>query len=224
MGKRKVFLLFLSAMSLSIIVMMIIYGLFIKDIEFNLKVRNPESAPSPIENIQEEPVEVFVEEDEKTPAKVSTPDQLAQQQSEENEQALQDELMSAEETEDSSITEVVPLEPQVESNYHSNLPVPQASSGSQLNGNGPDVEISRERGENGTASHTLHFVYLDGFSSKQAAEEALKLLQQRNLAAQPYIRQHNGQVILQFGVFSDRENAEIMAEQLRSQNIFVKVD
>ncbi len=71
---------------------------------------------------------------------------------------------------------------------------------------------------------SLHFVYMDGFSSQEAANYAIQQLHDRKLAFQPYIRQHRGQIILQFGVFSDRENAELMADQLRRQHVYVKVD
>jgi hypothetical protein len=217
MGKRKVFLLFLSAMSVSIIIMVIIYGIFIKDINFNLNVKNPDSAPSPLDNREEDDnsADAEMEEGSKNPANVQTPDNLASQEAANNMEAA-----GNEEGADEPITEVVPLEPQMDQIDKEDNPVPGGQDAVNAT---PEVEKTNMADSAGF-SPTLHFVFLDGFSSRQSAEDAMRQFQERSLVAQPYIRQHRGQIILQFGVFSDKDNAEVMAQQLRSQNVFVKVD
>jgi hypothetical protein len=213
MGKRKLFLLFLSAMSFSIIIMVIIYGVFIKDMDISFNVKNPESAPSPIDAFNRAQVDTSESEGTKVPAKVSSPEEAQPQETADNTQTTPN--PNAQET----ITEVVPLEPQVTPQDGSpEVPLPDAPKAES----GPSSRIL----EAGSSSQTpsLHFVYLDGFSSREAAEEAIKQLQDRKLSSQPYIRQHRGQVVLQFGIFSDRENADALAQQLRNQRVFVKVD
>lgn len=212
MGKRKLFLLFLSAMSLSIILMVLIYGLFIKDIDFNLNVKNPESAPSPVDAFHQD--NDYVSEEERDPAKVSTPDNA--EKSETKEETAEG---ASEEGEKNAITDVVPLEPQIGHGDSPPVPGMMDDSSSQANaGSEPSA------GSTTGSIPSLHYVYLDGFSSREAAEQAILQLQDRKLVAYPYVRQHKGQIVLQFGVFSDRENAQIMADQLRNQNVYVKVD
>lgn len=206
MQKRRLFLLFLSAMTVSIIIMVIIYGLFIKDIDFTFNVKNPESAPSPIDAFRAEEDAVYDDASEQPPAAVTTPDD-AQKKAEESTEPNNDLTVP---TPEEAITEVVPLEPQV---------------GGAARDEEPETAPTPPSPESMDASpSSLHFVYLDGFSSKDSAERAIQQLQERNLVAKPYVRQHKGRIILQFGVFSDRANAEVMAQQLRNQNVYVKVD
>lgn len=185
-------------MTFSLMIMIIIYGLFIKDIDFNLDVKNPESAPSPIDSPDEGQTSHLDEPgtNDLPPAKVQNPDNpdnTATASSPNTEQVP-------------PLKEMVPLEPQYD-------PHQQASS---------DNEAPTPAADNDDTS--LHYVYLDGFSSRTAAEMALEQLQGRSLPVQPYIRLHNGQVVLQFGVYSDQQNADDLARQLRQQSLFVKVD
>lgn len=207
MEKRKLFLLFLSAMSLSIIVMVIIYGLFIKDINFDLNVKNPETAPSPIDVFNQD----NKKDESKGPARITTPNEIAEETEKTEKESDNPETEETTGAEDPEITEMIPLEPQTEENES----YPIVKNKRPSDGSSNIVEDSLP---------SLHYVYLDGFSSKESAEQAIQQLQSRNLVSHPYIRQHKGQIILQFGVFSDRENAEAMAQQLKSQNVFVKVD
>ncbi len=214
MGNRKLFLMFLSAMTVSIIVMVIIYGLFIKDIDFTFNVRNPEQAPSPIDDFEAEESSITLDDSVRNPAKVITPDQsgpLLDDQADKTDKAV-----GLTNESDRDITRVIPLEPQV--NSGDELPPPTEAGDEDIP---PVPEIV---GVQSDAGNTLHYVFLDGFSTRSAAEEAVTQLQNRKLVAQPYIRQHHGQIILQFGVFSDRENAEVLAQQLRNQSVFVKID
>lgn len=192
------------------IIMVIIYGLFIKDIDFTFNVKNPESAPSPIDAFNDDGNETASVDDEShSPAKVSTPDQADEQEKKTDEAADKSAQDTSEDGEE-PLTEVVPLEPQVNKNP------PDAAATDDKASEAPTASIEN--------TPSLHYVYMDGFSSRESAEQAIQQLQDRKLAAQPYIRQHNGHIILQFGVFSDRENADAMAQQLRRQSVFVKVD
>jgi hypothetical protein len=212
MGQRKLFLLFLSSMAVSIIIMVIIYGVFIKDIDFSFDVKNPESAPSPIDDTaRRDTNEIPVEADESSPAEVTTPEEAAKSKPGDD---MDDSTVNGEadkELLDDPITDVVPLEP-VSPQTDSVLPAHPSSSSSSA----PVESLA--------ATPTLHFVYMDGFSTRDAAEAAIAQLQDRKLSAQPYIRQHHGRIILQFGVFSDRENADAMARSLRQNSVFVKVE
>jgi hypothetical protein len=213
MGKRKLFLLFLSAMSVSIIIMVIVYGLFIKDLDFTFNVKNPEMAPSPMD-IFDQSSEDFMAEDSRSPARVQTPDEANANDKTNEDNGL---AQADHEDEEGSFTDVVPLEP------HVGVQVEEPVIPGMLNdsGNKPGGSPSRVGID---ALPSLHYVFMDGFSSREAAEDAVQQLQGRGLAAQPYVRMHKGQIILQFGVFSDKENAEVLAQQLRTQNVFVKVD
>ncbi len=219
MGKRKLFLLFLSAMTVSIIIMVIVYGLFLKDVNFTFNIKNPESAPSPIDAFtNEETAKAQAESDDgQGPAKVVVPDNGAKADAS---NTTADANADTSLQNDKPLTNVVPLEPQINNNPDELAPLPDTSLPDNLDG--PDTTPSPS--SNTDAAPTLHYVYLDGFSTKEAAQAAVQQLQDRKLAAQPQIRQHKGQVVLQFGVFSDRENAEVMAQQLRNQNIYVKID
>lgn len=215
MGKRKLFLLFLSAMSISIIIMVIIYGLFIKDLDFSLNVKNPEMAPSPIDAFEE--AESWNRSShEKSAASVNAPD-ASLKEADSSEQSASSDEQPLDDSSDKTppITEVVPLQPSIANDE------PLASEEAE---SPADASLSQRSNTSMDSLPTLHYVYLDGFSTKDAAEQAIQQLQGRNLAAHPYIRQHKGQIILQFGVFSDKENADAMAQQLRHQNVFVKVD
>jgi cytoskeletal protein RodZ len=214
MGKRKFFLLFISAMSLSIIIMVIIYGVFIKDIDFSFNVKTPESAPSPVDMYnQDQQASKGDESDSKNPAKVTTPDEAAKNQA-------KTETANGEKPNGNDLQSVVPLEPQV--NSGNNTPSTQTNP-DEAQDITPPEEVSPSTSQD-TSSPSLHYVYLDGFSSKDAAEQAIQELQDRNLPSQPNVRMHKGQIIVQFGVFSDKENAAAMVQQLRTQNVYVKVD
>ncbi len=215
MGKRKLFLLFLSAMSVSIIIMVIIYGLFIKDFDFTFDVRNPETAPSPIDAFQASESNYVEEEKPGAAARVKTPDEEQAKEAAKTEESREKRQEAQEpQQQEETITDVIPLEPQVDPATEPMVPVPADPRQNEDGGSNEAVD----------AGPSLHYVYLDGFSSKNAAEHAIQQLQDRNLAARPYIRQHRGEIILQFGVFGDRANAKAMADKLRSQNVFVKVD
>jgi len=213
MGKRKVFLLFLVSMSFSIMVMIIIYGIFLKDWDPTLHVKNPESAPSPndiFEVQQSEPLQAKSQ----SPAKVSIPDEAPKKLKEQEEQPLPERLPEHE-----PITQMVPLEPHIPQTTDREEGMPELEP-RELSS--PETTVSEMTTYE--PSSGLHYVYMDGFSTRQAAEQAMQSLQQKNLVAYPYIRQHKGKIILQFGVFSDKNNAEIMAQQLRNQSVIVKVD
>jgi hypothetical protein len=47
MTKRKFFVIFLTVMVLTIIVMMIVWGVFLKDVNLNVNIKNPSEAPTP---------------------------------------------------------------------------------------------------------------------------------------------------------------------------------
>ncbi len=214
MGARKFLLLFLSAMCLSIIVMVIIYGLFIKDFNLSLNVKNPESAPSPIDLLDGKRPEE--EEDSGLPpVRVNLPSDEEHTQA----QSPGSTEESAPPAAESDIKDVLPLSPNLSP---SEGLTPDAAEETTDPSSGTSEPAAPEASVESPPS--LHFVYMDGFSSQEAANYAIQQLHDRKLAFQPYIRQHRGQIILQFGVFSDRENAELMADQLRRQHVYVKVD
>lgn len=191
MDKRKLFLLFFSAMTISIILMLIIYGVFLKDVDFNFNVKNPDAAPSPVEiqdNTETTTPEPVLSTDPVDPANVNTP------------------VENTEASEGNTETPTVPETPTIQPG-----PSPAASSSK------PNVSSS-------AGSSGLHYVYLDGFGSKEAAEQAIQQLQGKNLPTQPYLRQHHGQVVVQFGVYSDKVNAQAQAQQLRGQGVNAKVE
>lgn len=221
MNRRRMILLFLSAMTVSVIIMVIVYGVFIKDMDFSIDVRNPESAPSPLERAEDD-AEPDVLAEPSAPveaATVKTPED-AKKAAEAEKQADKTETEPApapgepvETMEDEPAPEPVELvSPPVPKKAPSEPAQPQSTPAR------PGLTGSAE------SASTLHYVYMDGFSSREAAEMAIKQLQSRGVSASPYVRQHNGQIILQFGVYSDRSNADAMARQLRGQSVHVKVE
>ncbi len=231
MSKRKLFLLFLSAMSFSIIIMVIIYGVFIKDINFSLNVKDPDSAPSPVDILNSGDnnsisVPNTSDNEMKTPAKITTPDQISQQAAGNTTQdkpstdnTVTTEEKNSDTTSEASTPHVAPKD------VPPSPPTPDEQVSSQPPEVSPDNISPTNTHDNGNAAtSTLHYVYLGGFPSKEAAEQAIIQLEDKNLAAQPYIRQHKGKIVLQFGVFSDKENADVLTQKLRSQNVNVKED
>lgn len=205
LGKRRLFLLFLTSMAVSVIIMIIIYGVFIKDIDFSFNTKNPDSAPVPLQ--QREQLAPVVEEPGPE-THVATP---------ESEKAKEVEAQKAQEGEDQAETEpltnVVPLEPKL------NRPAPDESLAPQEN----DMAPSGEPGDE-VVPQPLSYVLLDGFTSRQSAEMTRQELINRGVSPAPSVRQVNGRLVLQFGVYSDRTNANATAEQLRARNVYVKVE
>jgi len=210
MHKRRLFLLFFAAMSLSIMIMLIVYGLFIKDINFNLDVKNPESAPSPI---TDEDTKNDSPETPLPPAKVQTPEQVAAAAAAAANTASTPNAVATTQT-PPPLKDIVPLDSPINHASSSPPPVPDENTAPQA---------TTDQGD-GNDTPTLHYVYLDGFSTENSAEQAIQQLQDRHLAVQPYVRQYKGQIILQFGVYSDKANADALAQQLRKQQVYAKVD
>lgn len=75
-----------------------------------------------------------------------------------------------------------------------------------------------------TAPVASHAVYVRGFTSEKAAQEAATALQQSNPKNKAIVTHKNGQVVLQFGTFSDKTNAEGLKQELKKQNINAQTD
>ena len=68
-----------------------------------------------------------------------------------------------------------------------------------------------------------HSVYVRGFTSEKAAQEAATELS-KNPKTKAIVTHKNGQVVLQFGTFSDKTNAEKFRQELKTQNINAQTD
>ena len=75
-----------------------------------------------------------------------------------------------------------------------------------------------------TAPVASHAVYVRGFTSEKAAQEAATALQQSNPKNKAIVTHKNGQVVLQFGTFSDKTNADKLKQELKNQNINAQTD
>lgn len=71
---------------------------------------------------------------------------------------------------------------------------------------------------------TLYYVVMNGFGSPQSAQDQLIRLQTHALPSPGVVRYIHGQVVLQFGVFGDRTNAEQLAMQLRRKGVQVSIE
>jgi len=207
MGKRRLFLLFLTSMAVSIIIMVIVYGVFIKDIDFSFNIKDPDSAPTPLAAPTQQTTTI---EEPGPEAHVSTPE-ADKAKAEEAAKGKEADLADEE-----PLTNVVQMEPKLgRSPDGEDMAQPtDESSGDGVSGQGQDEVVPQP----------LSYVLIDGFSSRQSAEMTRQELVNRGVSPAPTVRQVNGRLVLQFGVYSDRTNANAMAEQLRARNVYVKVE
>jgi cell division septation protein DedD len=89
-------------------------------------------------------------------------------------------------------------------------PVPLEPMGNQAPQSPSAMRPAAEAPTTQVANGNLYQVYLDGFSSREAAEAEMRRLQARGL--NPVVRQReNGAAVVQLGAFSSRESAEGLA-------------
>lgn len=207
MGKRRLFLLFLTSMAFTVIILLIIYGL-IKDSDLvSFNVKNPDTAPMPLAT----PAATQPVVEEPGPeSHVSTPEE---DKAKAEEAAKANAADSADDEE--PLTNVVQMEPKLgRSADETDMAQPTDESNNSQGSGSPDEVVPQP----------LSYVLMDGFTSRQSADMTRQELINRGVSPAPTVRQVNGRLVLQFGIYSDRTNANAMAEQLRARNVYVKVE
>ncbi|MCA9789138.1 MAG: SPOR domain-containing protein [Cyanobacteria bacterium HKST-UBA06] len=238
MKRSAVIVIFLVSMTATLMVMVVGYALFFKDdqqVVNNQQVQEISSQgdpaepdtvpwleePQPIESVGE-PVDMNLPEAQKTD------DPAAEQDEASN--ANGKDLQTPYGQDTPIFPDAVPPPADPKSNP---VPLPELIPGGHApmpaEPEGPpyvdNPSPSPASGKQGAASakSSLYYVVLSGFASQQAAEDALVRIQDKQLNAPAFIRVMGSRVVLQFGVFSERANAEQMAQQLRQKGINVTV-
>lgn len=231
MGIRNMVILFLSALGLSLIILIVFFSLFFKNIDLSFDTKLPEAAPDLSDMVEDGDIPPGSNEPSKAEgvfhATINVPDEINHQSSAVAEdkpaeaakdlapiQGLPENPLATEETskpaDDRSSGQNVDkksaktvVKPVIQSK-ESSKPTPDL-------GSPPPAPTPGSPGEAKDVQTTQYNVILQGFSTKQDAELALPRV--LDDAPGAFIRKNGSGYMIQLGSFGDKSNAESLAGQ-----------
>ncbi len=217
MGARKILILFFSTMTVSLVILIVLFNLVFKNLNMDFETKTPESAPTIQVEQSEETEEPDLSEIYDTSAdfqtkgvnqsKVKVPGHVVAPSPEELKQEKLKQKELEEQAEKESLKEA---EKQAKQNSPS---APKVVNSSGNRSKAPTVTLKKKKLPEAPTPdrQALYQVYMDGFSSEADARAKVDRLKASGVDA--FVNTSGRQPIVKLGTFSSPEGAQALASQ-----------
>ncbi len=219
MGPRNLLILFFSTIAVSMVILIIFFSLFFKNINLEFDTRIPESAPQLKELYKEGSKPVSAREMEGIyRSTINVPSEFRPVAPKPEEAQPDDLLETAEGSAEVAPETAAPEAPHPEAPHSEAPPAakpePEEKKPEKKEPEKKEPEKKLEPLTNPAPANTggSYQVYVDGFATREAAQAVADRMTNQGVA--PFIKPVGNQFMVQVGVFSNRENAQSLAGKL----------
>ncbi len=207
MGARKILILFFSTMTVSLVILIVLFNLFFKNINMDFETKNPESAPTiKIEQDLGNENNTLENEPDLSGIYTRSADFKAKGVTQSKVRVPGQRLTSTQ-----TQVQTRPKKKSVENPSSSSFPpAPKIVNSSGHITKAPMLQPKIPRVPV-PGAHTLYQVYIDGFTSKSDAQTKVAQLKASGIDA--FVNTSGRHPIVKLGTFSSPEGAQVLASQ-----------
>ncbi len=204
MGARKILILFFSTMTVSLVILIVLFNLLFKNMNMDFETKTPESAPT----IQIREPEKSKNDDINSPA-----DFKQKGNSQSRVHVPGQRIRPSQDSPETLLTPEPPTQKSLPLDTQDSLTPPKIVDSSGHTNKAPIIKLKKLPEENPSLSEnqTFYQVYIDGFHSEDEARLKVAALKSQGIDA--FVNTSGGRPIIKLGTFSNQESAQALASQ-----------